>query len=192
MRRAVLLLAAALVAISLGGWLVAGRSHSVPSQPAGRATPAQDAAAPALVATRFLTALSLAVVENARRRQEVIARFAAPANRRELEDQYAAEAERVETSFAARPRVSRTGLLGFRQQRAGANSARVDVWAVSLGAAGHAPVAVGWQVIRVTLARTRGVWRVARVEEKPAPDVGADGTTFAAATAGFKEYHVAP
>lgn len=193
MRKVALALAAVLVALIAVAWLVAGRSGSEATRRGPRASEERPFAPPAVVATRFLLRFSsLPVIEDARRRNEYLAQFADPRHLTELKRQYAAEAQRVAVSFAARPRATWAGLIGHREQHVGANEVRVDVWAVAIGAAGHSPVGVGWQLVRVTLVRTSDGWKVARVEQRPPPDLDTDAAAFVRATAAFREYRFAP
>jgi hypothetical protein len=194
MRRFTLPLGAALALVALLYALFAGGgAHNPARRVGGDAAPAARVSpSPVAVATQFLTGLSLRVLLDDRRRNAFVGHFAARNSRAGLRREYGAESQRLREAFSARPRVTWTALIAHRivSQRPGAVS--VDIWAVSLGGAGRAPVAVGWRVLRVGLTRENGLWRIVGVAERPAPPLDSSAKRLAASTTGYREYVVVP
>lgn len=151
-------------------------SHA-PSDP-----PAQD---PVVVAAEFLISMTPQVLLDESRRRTLIDRWADPAGQASLHETYDAEAARVRRAFGGMPRLSRSGLLGYRTTRRSATRIDVAIWAVAIAAGSRGAGAAGWSTLTVELQRRSDAWRVLGVESVAGPEpswsarsLSVDGGTF--------------
>jgi hypothetical protein len=172
--------------------IVLGSRQGPGQPPAARPVRAGTAPPPQEVATRFLVDLSLPVMLDARRRDAVIARYAATRALRPMQKEYANEAARLRAALTAQPRLARTALLGHREARLRSGDTTVDIWAVTIGGAGDSPVSIGWRLLRVHTVLERGVWKVESVRERPAPPMQGTASALARSAMDLKEYRLAP
>lgn len=100
------------------------------------ASPAPDRQSAATTATEFPTSIDLEVLLDDRKRNRVLARFAAPSALAAMRRMYTAEKRRVIASYRKRPRFSRAALAGFRVDELTDSNAVVSIWAATIGGSG--------------------------------------------------------
>lgn len=155
-------------------------------------SPAPDRQSAATTATEFLTSIDLEVLLDDRKRNRVLARFAAPSALAAMRRMYTAEKRRVIASYRERPRFSRAALAGYRLDEFTSSDAVVSIWAATIGGSGSFRPVAGWSTTTVVLIWDSGSWKVSDVRDEPGPSPEWPIETLAAEGRGFKEYRSAP
>jgi hypothetical protein len=122
----------------------------------------------------------------------VITSWAAPESSAALLAVYEAEAARLAQAYAATPRVARSALLGYRVENFSPPSARVSIWSLGVGGAGHRDTAVGWATTTVAIRWLGTRWGIVDVAQRRGPSGGSPVRELARAAGGFTAYRYAP